>query len=174
MLLTLNLDARLEPKERFYLEDALQENDAGEVTGGGSVLKEDMEIVRCAVDIVFDQDEKSLEWLTALINSMGIPKGSLIEGVDPPVEVGTLEGLAVYLNGVDLPEEVYKKCDVNYVIERLSEAVKPIGAMYSSRRLSEYTALYFYGTSCSAMREKMEEFISTYPLCQKCRIEQIA
>ena len=40
-----------------------------------------------------------------------------MQGIEPPIEVGTLEGLAYYSNGVDLPAEVYQNCDINYVKE---------------------------------------------------------
>ena len=78
------------------------------------------------------------------------------------------------MNGSDLPEEIYKSCDINDAIEQLEQAIEGIGRMYSYRELEEFTALYFYGTSFSAMKDKMNPFVSSYPLCQKCRIEQIA
>lgn len=115
MQLVLHLNARFQPKHRFELEDALQEifqeNNAGEITGGGTSLKENGEI---------------------------------------------------------------DSCDINYAIEQLEQTIEGIGCMYSYRELNEFTALYFYGTSFLTMKEKMNPFISSYPLCQKCMIEQIA
>ncbi|MCM1146044.1 MAG: hypothetical protein NC407_15215 [Lachnoclostridium sp.] len=90
------------------------------------------------------------------------------------IEVGTLEGLAYYSNGVDLPDEVYQTCDINYVIEQMGQAMEGIGRMYSYWESSTYTALYFYGSSFAEMKKRIEPFITEYPLCQKCRIEQIA
>ncbi len=178
MQLILHLNARFQPKHRFELEDALQEifqeNKAGEITGGGTSLKENGEIDSCDIEIDFRDDGKSLEWLVNLLNTIGIPKGSVLHGIEPSVNVGTLEGLAIYLNGTDLTEEIYKSCDINYVIEQLEQTMDGIGHMYSYRELDEFTALYFYGTSFLEMRERMNPFLSSYPLCQKCRIEQIA
>ncbi len=178
MRLILHLNARFQPKHRFELEDALQEilqkNKAGEITGGGTSLKANGEIDSCDIEIDFSNDGKSLEWLVNLLNAIGIPKGSVLQGIEPPIHVGILEGLAIYMNGTDLAEEIYKSCDINYVIEQLEQAIDGIGRMYSYRELNEFTALYFYGTSFSAMKEKMSPFISSYPLCQKCHIEQIA
>lgn len=178
MQLLLHLNARFQPKHRFELEDALQEifqeNNAGEITGGGTSLKENGEIDSCDIEIDFSEDRKSLDWLVDLLNAIGIPKGSVLSGIEPPVPVGTLEGLAIYMNGTDLAEEIYESCDINYVIEQLEQAIKGIGRMYSYRELNEFTALYFYGTSFSAMKEKMDSFVLSYPLCQKCHIEQIA
>lgn len=178
MKLLLHLNARFQPKHRFELEDALQEifekNNAGEVTGGGTLLKENGEVESCDIEIEFYENQKSLEWLKNLLNNMGVPKGSVIQGVEPTICFGSLEGLAIYLNGTDLPKEVYENCDVNYVIDQLEKAIDSIGAMYSYRELDQFTALYFYGVSFSIMNDKMKSFISSYPLCQKCRIEQIA
>lgn len=177
MHLTLQLNARFQPKHRFELEDALQEifeeNKAGEIAGGGTLLKENGEIESCDIEIDFS-GSKSLEWLVNLLDAIGIPKGSVLNGMEPPIPVGTLEGLAIYMNGTDLPEEIYKSCDINYVIQQLEQSIEDIGHMYSYRELDEFTALYFYGTSFPAMKEKMSPFVSSYPLCQKCRIEQIA
>ncbi len=178
MQLILHLNARFQPKHRFELEDALheilQKNNAGEITGGGTSLKENGEIDSCDIEINFSNDEKSLDWLVGLLNRIGIPKGSVLQGIEPPINVGVLEGLALYLNGTDLPRKIYKECDVNFAIEQLEQSIDGIGHMYSYRELDKFTALYFYGRSFSAMKEKMDPFISSYPLCQKCRIEQIA
>ncbi|MCR5609977.1 MAG: hypothetical protein K6G26_13040 [Lachnospiraceae bacterium] len=178
MNLTLHLNARFQPEHRFELEDALQvifdNNNAGEVTGGGTLLNEDGEIESCDIEIYLYESQKDLEWLEGLLNKLGIPKRSEIQGIEPPISVGTLEGLAIYLNGTDLPKEVYSSCDINYLIDQLNQALHSIGSMYSYRELEKYTALYFYGTSFSIMKERIETIVSTYPLCQKCRIEQIA
>lgn len=179
MELTLKLNARFQPKHRFELEDALQEilekKKMGEITGGGTAQKPDGEISYCNIDIYLENDESdSVKWLVDLLNKIGIPKGSLLQGIEPEIEVGTLEGLAYYSNGVDLPEEVYRTCDINYVIEQMELAMEGTGRMYSYWEGGTYTALYFYGISFSEMKKKIEPFIATYPLCQKSRIEQIA
>ena len=179
MDLTLKLNAKFQPKHRFELEDALQEilekNRMGEITGGGTAQNPDGEIAYCDIEICLTKDSSdSREWLVGLLNKIGIPKGSILQGVEPEVEVGTLEGLAYYSNGVDLPDEVYENCDINYVCEQMEQAMEGIGRMYSYWEGNTYTALYFYGSSFAEMKKRIEPFIATYPLCQKCRIEQIA
>lgn len=179
MNLILKLNARFQPKHRFELEDALQEilerEGAGEITGGGTAQNPDGEIAYCDIEIhLFNDDMSHIEWLVALLNRMGIPKSSFLQGVEPEIEVGTLEGLAYYSNSVDLPDEVYQTCDINYVIQQMEQAMEGIGSMYSYWEGHTYTALYFYGTSFSEMKEKIAPFIAEYPLCQKCRVEQIA
>lgn len=178
MNLTLKLNARFQPKHRFELEDALQEilqkKQLGEVTGGGTAMNAEGEILSCDIEIQLCKDDSDcVEWLAALLNRIGIPKGSVLQGIEPEIKVGTLEGLAYY-NSVDLPDEIYQNCDINYVIKQMEQAMEGIGRLYSWRELNAYTALYFYGTSFSEMKEKIASFIAEYPLCQKCCIEQIA
>ena len=179
MDLTLRLNARFQPKHRFELEDVLQEilekERFGEITGGGTAQNSDGEIMYCDIEIhLTNEKPDSVKWLVGLLNSIGIPKGSVLQGIQPEIEVGTLEGLAYYSNGVDLPEEVYKTCDINYVIEQMELAMEGIGRMYSYWEGATHTALYFYGSSFSEMKKKIEPIIAAYPLCRKSRIEQIA
>ncbi len=69
-----------------------------------------------------------MEWLVNLLNAIGIPKRSGLRGIESPINVGKLEGLAVCMNGTDLPEEIYKSCDINYAIEQLEQTIEGIGA----------------------------------------------
>ena len=181
MELNLHLNARFQPMHRFELEDALQEvlekNNMGEVTGGGTLQKPDGEIESCDIEIHLDDDDPdAAKHLADLINAIGVPKGSFLAAMEPQIkiEVGTLEGLAYYCNGTELPDEVYKECDINYVIEKMEEAIEGIGRMYSYWEGIKDTALYFYGTSFTEMKQRIEPFSSEYPLCQKGRIEKIA
>lgn len=182
MFLILSLNERLQPIHRFEFEDALQEildkgiaDISGEVCGGGTVQEPDGEITSCEIEIELEDDTpEAVETFVRLVNSMGISKGSALLIEEQEIPVGTLEGLGIYLNGTDLPAEVYQSCDVNYVIEQLEQAMNTVGSMYSYWESNTYTALYFYGSSFDEMKEKIIPFISSYPLCQKCQIEQIA
>ena len=179
MEMSLKLNAKFQPIHRFELEDALQEilekSEKGEVIGGGTLQTPTGEIEYCEIDFALNETgEDAQRWLSGLLNRIGIPKGSVLSGDDFSENVGTLEGMAVYLNGTELLPEVYKSCDVNYAIEKLESAMDGIGSMYSFWESNEYTALYFYGLSFEQMKTSIEPFVKEYPLCQKCRIEQIA
>ena len=181
MEVVLKLNARLQPMHRHELEDAIQgvleKEQMGEVTGGGTVQNPDGEIVSCDIDIHLAGDKwDHVSFLVNLLNRLGIPNGSALLGIDRKfrVEVGTLEGLAFYVNGTDLPDEIYGSCDINHVIEQMESAIDGIGRFYSYWEGNEWTALYFYGVSFVEMKQKIEPFIASYPLCQKSRIEQIA
>lgn len=179
MHLVLKLNARFQPMHRFELEDALQavleKEHMGEITGGGTAQNPDGEIAYCDIEIYLTNDkDDNIKWLVNLLNKIGIPKGSVLQGLEQEIQVGTLEGLAYYLNGAELPKEVYKTCDINYVIAEMEQAMEGIGSMYSYWEGDTYTALYFYGSSFLEMKRSIEPFVATYPLCQKSRIEQIA
>ena len=179
MQITLKLNAKFQPIHRFELEDALQEilekMDKGEVTGGGTVQGVTGEVEYCEIEMILnDSKEDNVAWLKDLLNRMGIPKKSSLNGDGILLEVGTLEGLAYYSNGQDLSKEVYETCDINYVIEQMEKVMDGIGRLYSYWEGPKYTVLYFYGTSFSEMKKRIEPFIAEYPLCQKSKIDQIA
>lgn len=174
----LNLNARLAPLDRGELfedpiDDILNANDWGEVTGGGSLLSKTGEVKSCDIDfeIVPEYKEGFIEFIKCL---KIIPKGSVLKIDGEEINVGVSEGLALYLNGTDLDEEVYRNNDINVLINQLDEAVKEIGAMYSYFEGNTETALYYYGDSFSELNARIAIIVRNHPLCQKCRIEQIA
>jgi len=178
--LTLQMNARLQPLTRGELyEDligeALEAYEIGGVDGGGTMLQESGEIEFCDVEIFLDKKtDENMNLLFEIIAELGVPKGSKLYGEDAEYKVGTLEGLALYLNGTDLPDKVYKKCDINHVIEKIDELLDEEGAYYSYWEGPNDTALYFYGASFNKMKKIMEPFLEKYPLCEKCRVVQIA
>lgn len=72
------------------------------MTGGGTAQNPDGEIAYCDIEISLEDNKKgdNVKWLAELLNKMGIPKGFVLQGIEPEIEVGTLEGLAYYSNGV--------------------------------------------------------------------------
>src|SRR6186997_863085 len=116
------INARLQPKGRGDLfEDPLAERlekaNLGAVTGGGSMLGQNGEIQYCGIDIDMYDAERSPAFICDALNRRGAPKGSelqfTLDSRKVVVPFGEAEGLAVYLNGTDLPDEVYKTCDLN-------------------------------------------------------------
>jgi hypothetical protein len=108
------------------------------------------------------------------LNRLGAPKGSKLILEKREIPFGVNEGLAVFLNGMDLPDEVYRDCDINHVIDECERLMGDGGKMLSYWQGSRDTGLYFYGPSFAKMKAAVEPFLASYPLCQKCRTEQIA
>lgn len=174
----LHVNARLQPMHRFELEDALQmileKMQLGNVAGGGTCQMQTGEISFCEIEVELSGDMDAIAKLAEIVNRLGVPKGSELQYEGGSCAVGSQEGLALYLNGTDLPEEVYRTCDINYVIEQINQLMSGSGQMYSYWQGPKETALYCYGTSYEEMYSVIKDFCAEYPLCQQCRICQIA
>ena len=180
--ITARLNARVQPMDRgTYFEDPLNETlqhaNLGEVTGGGTQLADEPAgIEYCDLEIVVPSlSDEVLRMITSRLEELGAPKGSKLivsDGADIPF--GVTEGLALFLNGVDLPDEVYANSDVDYLIEECNKLMMPDGLFRGHWQGSKETGLYFYGRSFAKMRSAIEPLLASYPLCQKSRTEQIA
>ncbi len=180
---TARLNARVQPIDRGeYFEDpldeALKELGLGAVTGGGTQLADEPAGIEfCDLEIcVANTDEATLHTVIARLEQLGAPKGSrlIMEATGRELPFGVHEGLAFYLNGVDLPDEVYASSDVNHVIAELDRLMGDDGKFRGNWHGSRETGLYCYGPSFNAMRVAIEPFVASYPLCARARIEQIA
>lgn len=175
---TLQLNARLRPIDRgeIYedpMEELLEQAEIGSIDGGGTMMSKGGEVEFCDVEIALN-DGVAVEQLLKIIEKICVPKGSVLRGADTEIAVGTLEGFALYINGTELADEVYETCDVNVVVEELSKAMEQCGAFFSHWQGPQDTALYFYGLSFKEMEQAAQPFLAQYPLCQKCKIMQIA
>ena len=68
-------------------------------------------------------------------------------GDGEPVPFGTTEGVGLYLNGTDLPDDVYEDNHIDDLIGGLLERLGPDGRMQSWWQGTREMALYFYGPS---------------------------
>lgn len=179
-ILIATLNMKLMPMDRGEaFEDPLDEDlknlGLGEVCGGGTGLLDSGEVDFCDIEIQLSSISSEVEIkVIGLLNNLGAAKGSRLRYADREIPFGASEGLAVYLNGTDLPDEVYKNSDVNYVYQQLNELVDGLGMIFSHWEGGTETALYLYGVSFEQMKERIAEFVNSYPLCQQCRIVQIA
>ncbi len=176
------INARVQPMHRgeIYedpLTDILEEASVGGVSGGGTLQSETGEIEYCDIEIeVANSDQSTIDLIQSTLETLGVPKGSklTIEKTDSILEFGNLEGLAIYLNGTDLGEEVYASCDSNHVYSELDRLTEGAGKVYSYWEGPSETAFYLYGSSYEEMRSMISELVENYPLCRECRIQQIA
>lgn len=175
------LNARAQPLDRgeVYedpLNDILQAAGTGEVTGGGTMLGTEGEIEFCDLEItVPEATDAVIAVIREALERLGTPKGSTLIWNDgeSELEFGTFEGLAVYLTGTDLPDEVYQQSDVNVVYDELGRLAGDEGRVVSHWQGPRETALYLYGRSADAMLARIRPFLDTYPLCKKARIVTI-
>jgi hypothetical protein len=175
--LYVTLNARLRPLDRGDryedpLMEVLEERAPGsEVTGGGTLMGSDGEPQNCDIDLELEGDPASgLALVIGTLESLGAPKGSTARMGDDEVCFGRTEGLGLYLNGTDLPDEVYATSDINELIERLHECLGEEGGMQSYWEGPTETALYLYGPSGARMRELIADLLATHPLAARSRL----
>ena len=180
--LVAQLNARLQPIHRGeFFEDPLDETlgaqGIGHVSGGGSLVSAEGEIEYCDIEISVTRSDARIEKkIVETLERLGAPKGSKlhVEAEKREVPFGVAEGLAVYLNGTDLPDEVYAECDSNFVYSEFDRLLGENGRALSYWQGPRETAFYIYGRSFSSMKDLLGPFLNTYPLCARCRVEQIA
>ncbi|MGY5780735.1 hypothetical protein [Rhizobium sp. LEGMi135b] len=182
LVVTATLNARLQPVDRADIEDAFEEalTKRGyglRVVGGGTLMAPNGEISECDIQIELDDpSDKTIAIVIGTLEAMLAPKGSRLQvpDRDQPIMFGAQDGLALYLNGTDLPDDVYADCDINHVFDECGRLLEGVGRVSSYWEGPSETALYMYGTGFGIMRERLAPFLETYPLCQQCRTEQIA
>lgn len=176
--LWITINARLRPLDRGALyEDPLQavldvRAPGSRVTGGGTLLTADREPACCDIDLDIEGDGPTvLKLVTATLEKAGAPKGSTARHDErEPVTFGVTEGLAVYLNGTDLPDEVYATSDVNDLVAALLDNLGTEGSMQSYWQGPRETALYLYGPSAARMDDLIADVLTRFPLAQRCRL----
>jgi hypothetical protein len=182
-IIVAQLNARLQPTHRHELEDAWEEiskkYSLPPICGGGTKIDPNTgEVEFCDLEFsVSDFSDKTIEQIKGTLEAMGTPKGSILHIHDEPVrriDFGTQEGIAVYLNGTDLPDETYRDGDSNFVYEEFNRLLGDEGAILSHWQGDSETALYMYGKSFSTMKTLLMPFIDSFPLCAKARVVQIA
>lgn len=161
------------------LDKYLHAKKYGEVTGGGTMQHKTGEIEFCELEILLNCNqnrEDSIYEIIKFLEIQGAPKGSFvrIDTLSKEIFFGKKEGLAIYLDGVNLPTNVYEECDINYVLYELNELLGDSGNIQRYWEGENETALYFYGESYDKMYHAISDFVKTYPLCQGARVVQIS
>jgi len=157
----------------------LEEKRYGEIVGGGTVKEEPGEILFCDIQIELPTEKIDFEAINTIINHLetcGAPKGSriIIDETQEEIPFGKMEGIAVYLDAASLQHKHYDAKDIDFIQQELYRLT---GAEPNADRYWEdetATALYFYGPSFEMMKDNIQYFIDTYPLCRNARITQIA
>jgi hypothetical protein len=181
-MVTVQLNAKLQPMHRgeFFedpLDERLKAETLGEVSGGGTMLEESGEVQYCDIVIsLVEATDEAIGQLAAALESLGAPKGSKLRVESSGVErtIGNAEGIAVYLNGTDLPDSTYESCDSNFVYSELERLLLGKGRVLSYWQGPTETAFYMYGNSFREMNESIAGLLASYPLCEKCRVVQLA
>lgn len=175
------LNARLQPVDRSAhfeapLARALKRSSLGEIAGGGTQLADDG-IAYCEIELALpDVGEARLQALISEFNALGAPKGSLliVPADGREFAFGAAEGLALQLNGTDLPDAVYEALDFEAFLSELGAACGAAGKVMSFWTGTRETGVFLYGPSFEAMKAAIAPFRARHPLCALSRLERIA
>jgi hypothetical protein len=175
--LAILLKARLRPQDRrdryeLPLLQALDALSPGSRITGGTLLSRQREPEFCDLDVELAGDPQAgLALAIGTLERLGAPKGSTARlGKGQVRSFGVTEGLGLYLNGTDLPGEVYATNDVNDLIQQLHQRLGDQGSMQSWWQGPRETALYLYGPSAARMRELVQDVVASHPLAQQSRL----
>lgn len=161
------------------LDEFLQANGIGEVTGGGTMQLKSGELEYCDIEIQLNSneiDESQIKAIIEKLEELGAPKGSklTIEKTEQKIEFGKKEGLGIYLDGINLSDEVYKSSDSEALALEIRRLAKIEDNTFRYWQGNTETGLYFYGDSFEQIKNSIADFISSHPECENCRIEKIA
>jgi hypothetical protein len=135
------------------------------------------EIEYVGVDLTLTNLQEGIPFVCAFLEGRGAAKGSSLTlsvgEAKRTIPFGVVEGIGVYLDGVNLPDEVYRECDINVVWEEFSRRLGGEGEIRGHWQGPTETALYIYGKAKATMRELLTDYMRSYPLCQGARIVDI-
>lgn len=135
------------------------------------------EISQCDVELeLTSADEACFAAIVAELERLGAPNGSqlIVHPQQCDIPFGRNKGLAVWLNGSELPDVLYAECDSNVVYAEFNRLLGDEGSVHRWWQGPTESALYMYGPSFARMRALLQDFIASYPLCQRARLVQIA
>lgn len=177
----VHLNARMRPMDRGdRFEDPLDEllqaqQPAGRVTGGGTMISAEAEPLWCDIEVEWSgEPDVGVDLIVSALTRAGAPQGSRLTVDDgDPISFGEFEGVGLYLNGTDLPDEVYASSDVNDLIGLLLEALGPDGDMYSYWEGPTETALYLYGPSAAVIEQRVAPVLAVEPSAALTRVVRL-
>jgi hypothetical protein len=176
-LILARLYEHIEPIDRGdRYEDPLQavldRTGVGRVTGGGSQLNAQGGIDYADVEVEVANLDAAVTSVVAALEEAGAPQGSeIVVAADERVlrEFGTLQCLAIFLDGVSLPDEVYASLDFEVVVSELGAAAGD-DSFRGFWQGPQETGLFFFGPDAEAMLGRVEPVLRGLPIGQNARV----
>jgi hypothetical protein len=154
---------------------ALKARGLGEVIGSSSQMNMELEVESVEIDLNLANLDDAVDLVKRVLENAGAPVGSELRFRRDENEVvfpfGTLEGLAVYLDGVNLSDSVYEKCNINELAGLILGTLSSVGGEIRDSWVGRNeTSIYMYGPNAETMFAKLEPILASYPLCQNARV----
>lgn len=156
------------------LYEALEEAGlGGPGDGAGTLCSKEGEIEEADFDVVATSLD-AIPLIVRCLEEAGAPRGSVLSyerrGEAVTVPLGAVEGVAVYLDGVTHPAEVYESTSAQELADRLEAAMGDGGELRGSWQGPRETALYLYGRDAEQLFSLVEPVLRAYPLSQNARV----
>ena len=152
------------------LQAALEKTGLGRVTGGGSQLDELGGIAYADVEMELANVDEALRIAAEALEVAGAPQGSeLISHNRVLREFGRLQCLAIYLDGISLPDEVYAHLDFEAVVAALGGAAGD-DSYRGFWQGPEETGIFLFGPDAEAMYATVEPLLRRLPIGQNARV----
>jgi len=174
-LLIARLYEHIEPiarGERYEdpLLGALESRGLGSVTGGGSQLNEHGGIEFAEIEIEVANLDDALAVIVDTLERAGAPEGSeLLRDAEVIRQFGKQQGVAVYLDGVSLPDDVYANLDFGATVDSLESVAGP-ASYHGFWQGPEETGLFFFGPNAEDMFSRLEQVLRDLPIGQNARV----
>jgi len=152
------------------LNERLQAEGIGEVTGGGSQMDENFKIKHVDLEIYLADLDSAVSKLRSFLEDLGAPKGSELifenDGKEIQIVFGSTEGIALVLDA-KLPPELWEK-HAEEVWPSLQKLLSESGSgeLHGTHATEEITEIYIYGKSRKSIEEAISSFRDTFPLCR--------
>lgn len=181
-LVLARLYGYLEPMdrgERFEdpLQEVLDEHGVGEVTGGGTQLHETHGIEFAELEIYLANLDEAAELVRKTLEELGAPVGSVLRlGEDhpdaPQIHFGKYHEVAIYLDGVNLPQEIYDELDFGILMDDIETALdgERIGTCFGIWSGPTETAIYLYGPNADAIFKAVEPVTKIHRIFSGARV----
>ncbi len=154
------------------LHAVLEGAELGQVTGGGSQLNELGGIDFADLEIELTDLDAAVRVVTETLDQAGAPQGSeILDAADGTIvaEFGRQQCLAIFLDGVTLPQEVYADLDFDAVVAEIGEAAGE-QRFRGAWQGPEETGLFYFEPDAEAMLNRVEPVLRRLPIGQNARV----
>jgi hypothetical protein len=157
------------------LSAVLNSHRMGTITGVAAAMNRELEIEYFVYEMILSDLDKAVDTVKLTLEEAGAPSGSEIRfkrgDLEEVVIFGRKEGLAIYLDGINLPDKVYDTCSSQGLADLIVDALDSVGAEIRGSWVGRSeTSIYMYGPDAESMFTHIEPILATYPLCQNARV----
>ncbi|HET6420727.1 MAG TPA: hypothetical protein VFG19_11255 [Geobacteraceae bacterium] len=157
------------------LTSVLRAYHLGDIISTDVTFNRELEVEFAELEVEIDNLDEGINTVKRVLEQAGAPAGSEMrlssDGKETVIPFGKKEGLAIYLDGVNLPDDVYETCNLNELAGLIAGGLASTGAEIRGSWVGRNeTSLYIYSPCAETTYETIEPVLSAYPLCQSSRI----